>query len=614
MPAPRHVVCGLLVLAVMLLGVCGCAQGMVPAVGVQPGRPVQVALGLGKLLGGESCGGEGSLVGEAVNGITGGVSGAAGCAAETVAGGAAGAVGNGILNVVAEWVIGAATQVTGFVAAEMQKTTTPQLQSAWFEAQFQPMADLGAALGLLVALIALASAAVRRSPEALAGALAGVARAGIGTGLVVALTAIGLRIADEVSSAVLANSPHTFWAAAAHAWGTKGFGGFGSSALATLIALVEVFAAIFVWLELIVRDAAIYVAVLFFPVVLAASIWPALGSWPGRLGRLLLLFVILKPVAVIVLSLAGNAAAAGLSFGGGVSGSVGTILAATVIFALAAFAPWALMYLLAADAESAYMASGLRTAAGTAVADENGPSVRSAGGLRNVGGEGGSPGGPGGGAPGGHGEAGGEDDPGGGGTPLSGGGPSAGGAAAENGAGAGGLQDGTLPVAAETIGAGSVGAAAGVGVLSASEGAGDSREPGVGSQPQDAHTLVGAESASARNTGREPSGGAPTGGQPGGARAMPPTAGGAPTDAPPPRPAGGSAGAPAPPEEESSGYPTERAEQPEGGALPPHGGDTAPGLQRSPSRRVRSRSTALTLVHSRPDPARNPAAGEEQEA
>ncbi len=614
MRAPRQMGCGLLVLVMLLLGVCGSARGMVPAVGVQPGRPVQVALGLGHLVGGKACGGEGSLVGEVVNGITNGVSHAAGCAGEAVAGSAAGAVGNGILNVVAEWVIGAATQVTGFVAAEMTKTTTPQLQSAWFESQFQPMADLGAALGLLVALIALASAAVRRSPEALAGALAGIARAGIGTGLVVALTAIGLGIADQVSSAVLAGSPHTFWATAAHAWGTGGFGGFGSSALATLIALVEVFAALFVWLELIVRDAAIYIAVLFFPVVLAASIWPALASWPGRLGRLLLLTVILKPVAVIVLCLAGSAAAAGLSFGGGVSGSVGTILAAVVIFGLAAFAPWALMYLLAADAESAYMASGLRTAAGVAVADENGPSVRSAGGLRNLGGDGGSLGGPGGGAPGGPGSTGGDSEPGGGGSPLAGGGSPAGGAAAENGAGAGGgLRDGALPVTAETIGAGSVGAAAGVGAMSAFEGAGDSSEPGMGSQPQETPTFIDAESASAKNTGGEPSNGALAGGQPGDARVMPPAAGGAPTDAPPSRPAGGSAGAPAPSEDESSTQPTERASQPLGGAPLPHGEDPASDLQRSPSRRGRSRSTALTLVHSRPDPAPNPAGGGEQE-
>ncbi|MFI5003826.1 MAG: hypothetical protein ACHQE6_02310, partial [Solirubrobacterales bacterium] len=246
------------------------------------------------------------------------------------------------------------------------------------------------------------------------------------------------------------------------------------------------------------------------------------------------------------------------------SGSVGTILAATVIFALAAFAPWALMYLLAADAESAYMAAGLRSAAGVAVADEDGRSVRSAGGLRNLGDDEGSLGGAGGGAPGGPGSAGGEGDPGGGGNPLAGGGPT-GGAAGENGVVAGGgLEDGTLPVAAETIGAGSVGAAAGVGVMSASEGASDSCESDGRSQPQDTPTLI--------------------------------------------------AGAPAPTEEESSAQPAERAPQPAGGTQLAHGGDAAPGLQRSPSRRSRSGSTALTLVHSRPEAARDPAGGEEREA
>ena len=84
---------------------------------------------------------------------------------------------------------------------------------------------------------------------------------------------------------MLSGSPHTVLGGPSRTRGGRtGFGGFGSSALATLIALVEVFAAVFVWLELIVRDAAIYLAVLFFPVALAAAIWPALHAWPGRLG------------------------------------------------------------------------------------------------------------------------------------------------------------------------------------------------------------------------------------------------------------------------------------------------------------------------------------------
>jgi hypothetical protein len=449
----------LLVLAAGALVSATPAHAAPPAAGRQTGRPAQAA----KPTGGQepgTCELGGPVIGGAINNVTGGVCAAAEAAAGAVgavAGEAAGAAGNELLNTLARWEIAAATQVTTFVADAVSETSTPQLQSAWYEAQFAPMADLGAALGLLVALVAFASAAIRRSPQALAATLAGIARAGIGTGVVLALTTVGLGVSDQVSSAVVAGSPHAFWSTVAHAWGASGFGGFESAALAMLIALVEVLAAVFVWLELIVRGAAIYVAALFFPVVLAASIWPALGSWTGRLARLLLLFVVLKPVALIVLSLAGNAAAAGLSFGGGVPSSVGTILAAIVIFALAALAPWSLMYLLAADAESAYMAAGLRSAAGAAVAERHGHSLRNAGGLRDIASGEQDTGAGGGGAPGGAPGFGGGGAPGGGPSPD--GGPTGGEGA--SGAAEGEL-DGTLPVGAQSIGAGSVGAAAGI--------------------------------------------------------------------------------------------------------------------------------------------------------
>jgi hypothetical protein len=476
MPAGRYRVAVVLGLTFGLFGAAPRAGAAPAPAGVQAGRAVQVAdsaahseqanpicsvlelVPIGAAASGLACGpvreGLEELAGEAVS-----------------------AAGNGIMEGLATWMIGAATQVTGFVSEEMQETTTPQLESSWYEAQFQPMADLGAALGLLVAMIALASAAIRRSPEALAATLVGIVRAGIGTGIVIPLTVIGLGIADQISSAVITSSPHTFWATVTHAWGTHGFGGFGSSALATLIAAIEVFAAVFVWLELIVRNAAIYVAVLFFAATLAAAIWPALASWPGRLGRLLMLFVILKPVALIVLSLAGNAAATGLSFGSGVSGSVGTILAAIVIFALAAFAPWALMYLLAADAESAYMAAGMRATAGAAVTDSDGRSVRSGGGLRNLSSQngGGAAGGrpPGGGSPGGGRSA--DGGPGGGGLPPAGG-PVAGGngaaGATEDGAG-----DGALAVGGETTGAGSIAVAAGAATQPPAASGQDSQSP-----------------------------------------------------------------------------------------------------------------------------------------
>ena len=135
------------------------------------------------------------------------------------------------------------------------------------------------------------------------------------------------------------------------------------------MAIVQVIAGVLVWLELAVRNAAIYLAVLFFPVALAASIWPTLAGWTSRLVRLLFLFVILKPVVLVVLAFAGNAALAGLSLHGGLASSAGTIIAAITIFALAAMAPWALMLIVAADAESAAVGAGVRAAAGHAVSD-----------------------------------------------------------------------------------------------------------------------------------------------------------------------------------------------------------------------------------------------------
>ena len=269
----------------------------------------------------------------------------------------------------ARWLIAAAQKITGAFVATITTSTSPQLTAAWFQQSFAPMAALGAALALLVTLIALTSAAARRDPSALAGTLAGIVRAGIGTGLLIALTTLALQISDGISADVIASSHQTFWSQVGSAWGSSGFGGFGSSALAMLMAIVQVIAGVLVWLELAVRNAAIYLAVLFFPVALAASIWPTLAGWTSRLARLLFLFVILKPVVLVVLAFAGNAALAGLSLNGGLASSAGTIIAAITIFALAAMAPWALMLIVAADAESAAVGAGVRAAAGHAVSD-----------------------------------------------------------------------------------------------------------------------------------------------------------------------------------------------------------------------------------------------------
>ena len=276
-------------------------------------------------------------------------------------------------------------------------------------------------------------------------------------------------------------------------------------------------------------------------------------------------------------------------------GSVGTILAATVIFALAAFAPWALMYLLAADAESAYTTASLRGAAGAAVASEHGRSARTAGGLRNssAGSSAGGSGRPAGGGPGSGGN-------GGGGRPLGkgsggSGGPSvnASGAASDSGVSEQ-PEDRALAVGAGSIGAGSVGAAAGASARVAGHAAQSFTAPDSGSHARPADgQAVGSDSETRTGSALAAVPDAPPAGHGG----RPAAAGGAQTGAPLPR--RGSAGTPTntQPEQNTASSSDDTGE---GGGVQP--------LARSPRR---AGSRPLALVHPS-TPAHPTGEGEEE--
>ena len=233
----------------------------------------------GAAVGGASTEGAGTAEGAAAGSVIGGVikkgiggvtnlicsssgSGAGSTLVKTAVGGVAAAA---TFDLAARWMIAAAQKITGAIVSTIATSASLQLTAAWFQRSFAPMAALGAALALLVTLIALTSAAARRNPAALAGTLAGIVRAGVGTGLLIALTTLALQITDGISADVIRTSHQTFWSQVGTAWGSSGFGGFGSSALAMLMAILQVIAGVIVWLELAVRNAAIYLTVLFFP-------------------------------------------------------------------------------------------------------------------------------------------------------------------------------------------------------------------------------------------------------------------------------------------------------------------------------------------------------------
>ena len=71
-----------------------------------------------------------------------------------------------------------------------------------------------------------------------------------------------------------------------------------------LVGLLVAAASFVLWLELLVRAAAVYVAVLFLPLAMATLVWPTVAHWCRRLVETLTALILSKFVIVATLSLA----------------------------------------------------------------------------------------------------------------------------------------------------------------------------------------------------------------------------------------------------------------------------------------------------------------------
>ncbi len=308
--------------------------------------------------------------------------------------GLVGGVAGDVMDQVTNWVVNGAKSVLGFVEKAATATTTPELRSGWFSDEFNWIVVYASGIAAIVALAGIISASIRHDPGALGHVLFGIGRAGLLTGMVVALTLLALAVVDGISADIVQAMPAMFFATLSGAWGTSGFGGLASSALAFLAALLEMGVALLLWVELIFRDAAIYLAVLFFPVTLAIAIWPRLGGAQAKLIRILATFIIFKPVALFTLMTGANILLGGVSIAGGVAPSVGAILSGLVVLALAAFAPWTLMHLLSTEVGSlsprqSSSRSASKSESNTIIGgDLNAGSVTAAGGASPAGGGG----------------------------------------------------------------------------------------------------------------------------------------------------------------------------------------------------------------------------------
>jgi hypothetical protein len=244
-------------------------------------------------------------------------------------------------------------------------TTSPDVVNAdWFASQYRVMLALAVVIALPILLVSVAQSIVRADGmQAIRSAFVFLPLAAILSAVGPALTQMLINVSDWMSAALGGNAAgdaQKFMTDAGTALAGLGAGTLNPAAPVfgvLLGALLITLGALSIWLELLLRAAAIYISVLFLPLALAAMIWPAGWRWCRRLIEFLIAIIFAKVFIVAII----NLAAAGLARGG-LGDKFEGVLAGGALLLMAAFTPIALLKLIPL-AEAAVVTAGHQRAA-----------------------------------------------------------------------------------------------------------------------------------------------------------------------------------------------------------------------------------------------------------
>lgn len=254
------------------------------------------------------------------------------------------------------WVAGGATFVLHATSQVLGETTSPQLSSTWFSSTYWRVAGIAAVLTLPFLFAAAVQALVRSDLNLLLRAALGyLPLAALAVAVAAPLTMLLLAASDQLSATVSSAAGHQVAHFLARSISILGAVALSSPFVMFLVGLLTVAGALTLWIELLVREAAVYVIVLLLPFAFAAFVWPARRAWAIRSVEVLIALILSKFAIIAVLSLGG--AALDQSMGQSVTG----LLAGGVLMALAAFAPWAVLQLLPLAELASAAAGSLKT-------------------------------------------------------------------------------------------------------------------------------------------------------------------------------------------------------------------------------------------------------------
>jgi hypothetical protein len=232
------------------------------------------------------------------------------------------------------------------LASIIDRSTRPDLTSGWFQGAYGDMAAV-AVLGLLPFLIlAIAQSVIRQDLGSIVRSVGYIPVAALGTGAAIVVVDMLVAVTDHLSiwiSRALGADLTAFATGLGNAVLALTSPAGGTAALfAGLIAAGMVaFTAFAIWIELLLRQAAIYVAVLFLPLGFMAMVWPATAHWLRRLVQGLVAIILSKFVIMAVMALAATALNSQVATEG-----FAVVVSGAALLLLAALAPYVLLRLI----------------------------------------------------------------------------------------------------------------------------------------------------------------------------------------------------------------------------------------------------------------------------
>jgi hypothetical protein len=254
-----------------------------------------------------------------------------------------------IFSGLAQWVVGGATWLLDQIGGVLSATTAIDVGAGWFTNRYAAMAALAGVLVLPLLLAAVVQAVLRQSPALLVrSVLVHLPLALLLTGAAVQVVQLALAATDAMSSAVASSAGQSIQRGLdGVAAGMVQTGGVGLPAFVLLLgSLFVAFGAFLLWIEMLVRAAAVYVAVLFLPLALASLVWPAIAHWCRRLVETLAALILSKFVIVAILALAVGALSSGTAGSGSSGAGFASVLGGGALLFLAAATPFTLLRLI----------------------------------------------------------------------------------------------------------------------------------------------------------------------------------------------------------------------------------------------------------------------------